>query len=195
MAEELRSIEEILNELFKGRDAALEKYSRVRHTQYEMLLWRDYGLPLYDVDKSAKAYFSKKFLSGVKIDKADGASIQKAFERLNHAVKDGCHGRCLRLVEELNQALAELGLKTVDPEPFLDWLTYDYVAKRGTDGELVEDKPYGFPILVFSDGQNRKELWAELSLMLKSGRISSMQYATSILKSKRLHTVTISKKG
>ena len=120
MAENIRSIEEILCELFKGRDAALEKYSRVRHTQYEMSLWRDYGLPLYDVDKSAKAYFSKSFLGGAKISETDGATIKKAFEKLNHAVNDGCHGRCLRLVEELNQALTALGLRTVDPEPFLD---------------------------------------------------------------------------
>ena len=195
MAEKIRSIEEILCELFKGRDAALEKYSKVRHVQYEMLLWRNFGLPLYDVDKSAKAYFSKSFLGGVKIDEADGASIKKAFEKLNHAVNNGCHGRCLRLVEELNQALSELGLKTVDPEPFLDWLTYWYEPRRGSDGELIEEKPYGFPILDFSDEQNRKELWAELSLMLKCGRISSMQYATSILKSKRMHTVSLSKEG
>ena len=193
MAEKIRSIEEILCELFKGRDAALEKYSRVRHTQYEMLLWRDYGLPLYEVDKKAKAHFSKSFLGGIDIDEVDGMALRKGFEKLNHAVKDGCHGRCLRLVEELNVALIELGLRAVDPEPFLDWLTYWYEARRGADGELIEEKPYGFPILDFSDEQNRKELWAELSLMLKSGRISSMQYATSILKSKRMHTVPLSK--
>jgi hypothetical protein len=99
MAENIRSIEEILRELFEGRDAALEKYALVRHVRYEMALWHDYGFPLQEVDRRTKAYFSKKFLKGARISEVDGVTLKKAFESLDHAVKDGCHGRCLRLVE------------------------------------------------------------------------------------------------
>lgn len=184
-------IYETLTELFKGRDSALNKYAKVRHTQYEMGLWCNHKYPLRLVDASTKAYFSKAFLGGVKIDKADEATLRKGFTNLDHAVKDGCHGRCYRLVEDLNQELTELGLRPVENiDKFLDWLTFDYTALYNHDGEPLEEKPYGFPILVFNDEKNRKELWDELQLIMRGRRMSSMRYAASIVLSKRRNTVS-----
>ena len=51
MAENVRSYFEILDEMFMGPGAALEKYAKVRFTQYEMNLWRKHRLPLKEVDK------------------------------------------------------------------------------------------------------------------------------------------------
>ena len=186
----VRGIKEILEELFKD---ALEKYALMRIMQYWLTRWCCFGLPLSDVDRSIKAHFSKSFLGGVRIDQADEKTLREGFKRLDHAVADGCHNRCYRLVEELNVALEEMGLKKVDIEPFLDWLTFCYVPLRGGDGELIEEKPYGFPILRFYDKQNRKEFWAETQLFLKEGRMANMQYIASIVLSKRVNTVTIEK--
>ncbi len=185
MAEKFRSIETILTELFEGSDSALAKYAKVRHTQYEIKLWRERGLPLQDVGRDAKVCFSG-FLSGETLAGAREGTIKKALERLDHAVKDGCHGRCTKLVKELNEALVDLGLKPVkEVEKFLDWLTYAGMPRMNFDGTPVTEKPYGFVVVAFCDKQNREEFWKELKSLLQMGRIVSMQDIERIVLLKR----------
>lgn len=188
MAENIK-IKELMDELFKD---ALVKYARVRHTQYELNLWCGFGLPLRDVDKSAKAYFSKRFLDGQRIDKADEKTLREGFKRLDHAVNDGCRNRCRKLVNELNQILLEYGISQVEEiDKFLDWLTFDGKTKRGFDGEIIEEKPYGFPIMIFTDERNRKEFWAEAQALIKAGRIASMRDIATLVIWKRRHSIAI----
>ena len=185
MAEDItkRGIREVLEELFKGRDAAIEKYAKVRHTLYEMELWYKYrkdGYSLRDVPKSVKVYFSQRFLKGEKIDDRTPeaeAKLSEGFKRLGHAVDDGCKGRCERLVEELNLQLEELGLRTIkEPTSFLDWLTFDYDVRLDHEGNPVLEKPFGFEIRLFKDERNRKEFWGEIQLLLYTyGKMKSMQ--------------------
>lgn len=188
MAENIRSIELILHELFMGRDSALRNYAKVRRTQYWMGLWCNNGWSLQDIDATAKAYFSKRFLNGVLIKNAGEKALRDAFTRLDHAVVDGCHGRCSRIVNELNAALAELGLQQVDVDKFLDWLTFNYYYDKYDDGSIKYDDEYGTPIRIFNDDQNLREFWSELQLLLKSGRMASMQYVASIVVDKRKKT-------
>lgn len=179
---ETRKVDEILRELFQGRDAAIEKYAKVRHTQWEMNLWYEYGLPLKEVAGDAKQYFSKRFLNGGKIAQASGDELKEAFTRLDHAVKDGCHGRCTKLVVELNQELSRLGLEIInEPEKFLGWLTFRYDTVPDDWGNPAVEKPYGFEIRIFHDAENRKEFWAELLPMLKAGKVMSMQNVVGII--------------
>lgn len=181
----MRTIKEILEEMFKGKDAALEKYAKVRITQYELSLWRRYGLPLSEVDKGAKAYFAQRFL-GKGITVASSKELKDALEKLDHAVNDGCHKRCERLLSELNEALKAAGLKTVkDQEKFLNWLTFNYVTNPDHYGEPTKEPQYGFEIRIFNDKENRKEFWEELQTLLKSGRMISMQNACRIVLAKR----------
>lgn len=188
MTENTRPIGDILAD-FKD---AINKRAAVRHEQYWLTRWCNYGMPLSDVDRSIKAHFSKTFLGGVRIKDADEKTLREGFKRLDHAVADGTYGRCMRLVKELNEALAALGLKTVkDPNEFIDWLTFCYKPRTGGDGQMIEEKPYGFPILNFYDDRNRKEFWAEIQTLLKSGRMANMQYVAAIVISKRSNTVAI----
>ena len=193
MAEDVRCIREVLEELFKGRDAAVEKYAKVRHTQYEMNLWRQRGLPLKEVPRNVKVYFSQRFLGGKKINEASEAELNEAFKRLGYAVDDGCKGRCNRLVEELNSMLAELGFKTIEePAKFLNWLTFDYEVRRDHTGSPVVEKPFGFEILVFKDERNRKEFWGEVQLLLYTyGRMMSMQDIAKMVICKRRSSVVL----
>ena len=58
MAENIRGINEILDELFKGkRDSAMAKLQKVSHTYCQMCLWCDHRVPLSDIDKDVKSYF------------------------------------------------------------------------------------------------------------------------------------------
>lgn len=192
MAEQVRSIDAILKEMFEGKDAAIAKYAKVRMVQYEMELWRVYSLPLAEVDGAAKVYFSKRFLVNGRIDKATEPDLSDAFEKLDHAVKDGCAGRCTRLVIELNKALDALGLDMVrNVDKFLDWLTFDYEAKKDNFGEVVTEKPYGFPLFDFHSDENRKEFWLETSALLKTGRMMSVQDIMRIVLHKRNKSVKL----
>ncbi|MBR2543544.1 hypothetical protein IKF03_03035 [Candidatus Saccharibacteria bacterium] len=184
MAEKLkvRGIDEILKELFQTKDAALVKYAKVRHVQYEMNLWRQYGLPLSEVESGAKTYFQKRFLPKERISSASEAQLAEAFKSLDHAVKDGCHGRCVRLVVELNQALSELGLELVrNVDGFLNWLTFDYEVRTDDYGNAVRENPYGFEVRIFHDKENRYQFWSEAFGLLKEGRIMSMQNIVQIV--------------
>lgn len=186
MAEQIRSIDAILKELFQTKDAALVKYAKVRHVQYEMNLWRQYGLPLSEVESGAKTYFQKRFLPKEKISTASEAQLAEAFKSLDHAVKDGCHGRCVRLVVELNQALSELGLELIgDVDGFLDWLTFNYETRKDDYGNIVRENPYGFEVRVFHDKENRHEFWSEAFGLLKEGKIMSMQNIVQIVLHRR----------
>lgn len=187
-----RSIKEILEELFKGKDSALGKYAKVRFVQYEIGLWHGRGVPLEVINNQAKLYFSKRFLRGVSIRTASPERIEKGLDELNHAVKDGCHGRCKRLIEELNEALKAKGLAEItQPEKFLDWLTFDYHVNRDYDGEIVKEPEYGFEIRIFHDADNRNEFWFEVQVLLKSGKIMSMQDICQIVLYKRKHSKSL----
>ena len=182
-----RHVKEILEELFKGKEAALEKYSKVRMTQYEMSLWRIYKLPLSDVDGSVKQYFSKRFLNGQRINLASEKDLRNAFERLGFAVSNGCKNRCTELVKELNEALRERGCDEVnDIDGFLDWLTFHYSTP-------AKCPLYGHEIRIFDHPKNRKEFWTELQSLLKSGRMMSMQNVSQIVLFKRNHSKPLDK--
>lgn len=185
MAEQIsRGYFEVLSELFFGNDAALEKYAKVRHTQYEMGLWRYHDLPLREVDSRAKSYFSQRFLKGRRIDKVDPADLSEAFTRLNYAVGQktddgnftGCHGRCLRLVNELNEVLAKDGLTVVgDLEKFLNLLTFDYTVRKDYNGIPIVEKPYYVQIWDFHDAKYRKGYREFIKFLRTLGRKMSMQ--------------------
>ena len=159
-----------------------------------MNLWRRYGLPLSEVSSAAKVYFSKRFLGGARISSAEIATLDEGFLRLNHAVNDGCHGRCLRLVEELNQALVNVGLETItDIESFLYWLTYDNTVVQDEYGEDVLEPGFSFPIRVFHDKENRKDFWREIHYLLKEGKMMSMQSVGKVVLFKRKNCVSLKK--
>ena len=188
----ITKVEHVLNELFKGRTSALEQYAKVRHTKYELMLWRQYGLPLHEVNNKAKNYFSRRFLGGIRIEQADEKTLRKGFETLDYAIFDGCHGRCMRLIKELNEALNELGLKPVkDPEYFLDWLTFCHYDCKDTEGNTAHDTDYGFPIWTFSDKENRTDFWRVLKPMMSYERIASMQYIAVLVMALRHDTVQL----
>ena len=189
MTENLK-IKQIMEELFQGKDAALTKYARVRHTQYELsLTYR--GLPIYDVAPSAKVYFSKRFLGGenvCKVYKENPEKFNKAMEDLDHAVRDGCHGRCTRLVKELNEELAHYKIEPVDSEKFLDWLTFCYDVRRDYLGEPIVEPGFSFEIRDFYDDKNRKEFWEEAKALLKKGYIMPMGQIGKLVMIKRNHS-------
>ena len=194
-----RSYFEVLDELFLGPNSALEKYAKVRFTQYEMNLWRKHHLPLKEVDKKAKRYFGVRFLGeGKRIDKATQAELKKAFESLHFAVgkdsgdptlQSGCHGRCFRLVSELNEILKNDGLDPIpDAEKFLDFFTFDYEVRTDQCGQVIEEKPYGFAIRVFHDAENRNEFRSILKILRAEKREMSMQDIWRIAKFKKTHS-------
>lgn len=192
MAEQVRSIFEILKELFSGKDSALEKYARVRMTQYEMMLWRNYHLPLSSIPRATKTYFSKRFLKGVQLFAATDDELKEGLTRLGHAVDDGCKKRCTRLVEELNDALMTKGLPRVeDVDSFLNWLTFSYKPRVDVFGIPIYEPGYGFPLLVFDSDRNRKEFWGELRLLLESKKMISMKNVCKIVLAKRKVSVPI----
>ena len=189
MAENTK-IEEILEELFVGRDAALEKYAKVRHVKYELDLWRNNGLPLGLVERRAKKYFSVRFLGGQNIytaEKENPEMLEKALKDLDHAVNDGCHGRCNRLVKTLNEELACRKIDPVDSEKFLDWLTFYYDVRKDCFGNALQEPGFSFEIRDFYDDRNRREFWKELKAILKEGQITSMSDVLKIVYFKRNH--------
>ena len=202
MAEQVnRRYFEILDELIISKNSAIEKYARVRFTQYEIKLWRTYGLSLNEVDKNAKRYFSVGFLGdGIRIDRADKTRLDEAFRKLGFAVgkwlddpdakPTGCHERCLRLVNELNEVLNEEGLETIsNVEKFLDWLTFNYEFQLDESGFPIVEKPYGFPIRIFHDAENRREFRAVLKMLREDKSKMSMQDVWRIIRFKRNHSI------
>lgn len=181
-----RNIKEILEELFKGKEAALGKYSRVRMTQYELNLWKRYGFPLSEVDLLTRKYFQNRFLNGQKINLASEKDLKNAYERLGFAVSNGCKERCTRLMEELNESLKEQGIDGFsDIDWFLDWLTFRYFGIKDPHGDLARCPRYGYEIRIFDHDKNRKEFWDELQSLMKSGRMMPMQRILQIVEFKR----------
>lgn len=188
---EARDIRQILEELFKGSNAALVKYARVRKTKYEIDLWQS-GMPITEVSPEAKKCFSKSFLKGISIRLATPEQISNGRKDLGYAVSDGCHGRCTRLVEELNCALSKLGLQQISQiDKFLDWLTFSYEVKTDYDGRPVREQPGNFEVRIFHSEENRKEFWFELQALLKQGKMMSMQDVAKIVLHRRHHSAKI----
>lgn len=165
MAEDInRGYEAVLKELFFGKDAALDKYAKVRWTRYEIMLWKKHGLPLAEVNPVAKAYFSRRFLEKQRIDKVSKPVLEKALESLSYAcgidpdgnlVETGCRLRCHKLMEELNIALSGLEFAPVDVERFLNYFTFDYDVVLDENGKPKQEPGYGFEIRLFHSDQNR----------------------------------------
>lgn len=194
MAERVkREYEEIVQELFAGNDAALAKLAKVRRTRHEMLLWKD-GMPLPDIGAKWKRYFSKRFLGGTSLSDATPAQLREASVRLNYAVGDGtnsgCYARCMRLVNELNEALERDRLQTVDPVRFINYMTFSYTKPVGYDGRPVVDE-YGFEVMIFHHDEQRREFWKELRGILREKRRISMQGVWRILQIKKQESVLI----
>lgn len=193
---------EITRELFfetkdeKGKTvmSALEQYAKVRHTQYELNLWRFHGLTLGQIDGKAKAYFSKRFLHGENILEVDNATLEAAYKKLGHAVDDGCHGRCVRLVDELNRRMGELHLAPVKVEKFLDYMTFNYRTRDDGYGYPRRDPDYGYEIRDFVDKYYRTQFCEELRLLEKTRRMMSMQDILNIIHFKQEHSVILKKK-
>jgi hypothetical protein len=166
-----REYEVVLKELFFGKDSALEKYAKVRKTHYELCLWKNYNLPLRDVDRASKLYFSRRFLNGMRIEKASKNLLEKGFTELGYAcginpdgnpVESGCKMRVNRLVNELNLALADLGFSTVDVERFIRYFTFDYDVVLDEEGKPKLEPGYGFQIWIFHSDENR--MWFRKAL-------------------------------
>lgn len=168
MAENVRSLKEILEEMFNGKTSAFEKYAKVRHTKYEIELWKKGGLPLSEVARPAKAYFSQRFLDGGKILEVDEETLQKGLERLSHA-NNSCRRRCINLANELNKALVLFGSSQVDPESFVDYYTFNYSVPKDENGNPIKEPGYNFEIRHFHDLEIRKWFWRELKPLLKEG--------------------------
>ena len=183
---------EIIRELFfamkdeKGKAAksALEQYAKVRHTQYELNLWRYHGVPLGQIDGKAKAYFSEKFLHGRGIREVDSRTLDAGFERLGHAVKSGCHGRCVKLMMELNTCLEAHGLKQVKIEEFLDFLTFNYRTRDDGYGNPAREPGHSFEIRDYVDEYYRNQFREELRLLEKTRRMMAMQDILKLIRFK-----------
>lgn len=188
MAEKIRNVEEIMTELFEGlripkrdgttrkEEAALKKYAKVRWVRFEIDYYRNGALPLEEIASQAKVYFSKRFLNGAFISSVDASTFEKAYSSLDHAVKDGCHGRCVRLVEELNEALAQYGVQPIEKiDAFLDWLTFWPVERRGDDGSVLMEKPYSVAVIDFHNDRHLNGFYKVWKSYFKKGVLLSMQ--------------------
>ena len=180
-AVDIKKIDEVLRELFepvKG-GSALERYSRVRHTLYEIQLWREYKLPITEIPKAEKRYFCERFLKKP-LSKASETEIEEAITKLNYAAI-ACQKKCTTLVKNFNKAVEgynthALVLEEIHSvEGFLDFFTFWYDIRTDHEGKHILEKPYGFEIRVFSDKRNRSDIWFFLKRMLEEGRVASMQ--------------------
>lgn len=191
MAENFRSIAEIINELLKGNNSALAKLAKVRMTRYEIGLFHEYGAPLNVISRAAKAYFSERFLKGKKINEAKKDEIKAGIKTLEYAI-NSCINRCTGLVEELNQAMVDKGFEPVqDITGFLDWLTFCYDEKKDYLGQTVYEPGFGFPIRIFFSDLNRKEFWLEIQTLMKSGRMMSIVKIAQLVNYKRHNSIKI----
>ena len=203
MAENLRSVDVIMAELFEGlrttkrdgttkkEEAALKKYEKVRWVQFEMNYYRKHILPLSEIHAQAKMYFSKRFLDGEYISQVDPTDLEKAYKSLDHAVNDGCHGRCYRLVVELNEALTSNGVRSVgDIEALLNWLTFSPVERKDSEGNPIMEKPYYIPVVDFTNREHLEQFYKVWKEYYKKGFLLSMQDTFRIVdimsKSKKL---------
>lgn len=179
----VKRLDSIAEELFKPikGGSALERYARVRHTLYEIKLWRKYNnMPISEIPAVARNYFCERFLEK-SLSKASEKEINQAITRLGYA-ENSCKKRCTELVEDFNVAVRRYNdsharkLEEVhDIESFLDFFTFKYIVRTDYEGEPIIEKPYGFEIRDFYDKRNRSEAWHILKRLLDEGRIASMQ--------------------
>ncbi|MBR6505712.1 hypothetical protein IKT18_02685 [Candidatus Saccharibacteria bacterium] len=194
-----REYEDIVKDLFAGVGSAINKLAKVRKAQYEMNLWLQYDVPLTEISSKVKRYFSERFLKGARCDQASFRTLEEGFKKLDCAVGRnfkkpiGCYARCLSLVNELNEALARDGLRTVEPEKFIDWLTFDCEAVVDHEGKPLLDKPYRSPVVIFHDDENRRLFWNELQKVMREHRRMSMQGVLRIMNTKQKESVLLKK--
>ena len=192
MAENFRSIKEIFEELFEGKDSALAKLAKVERTRYEInVLWVEHGVPLNMIFKPAMAYFSERFLDGKLLEDVNGDMLENGLKKLGYAV-ESCKKRCTKLVEELNHAMLEHDLEQLqDIQGFLKWTTFYYEDKKDFTGSIIYEPGYDFPVRVFYSDVNRKSFWAETQAIMKTGRIMSVKDITRIVLFKRNHSARL----
>jgi hypothetical protein len=194
-----RTYEEVMRELFIGKDAALKKYSKVRHILYKMHL-RKNGAAL---SKSEKAYFSHRFMNGQRFNKANRRTFNEAISRLKYAngidqdgnqIHSGCYERCFRLVDELNAALSRAGLQPVsDNTAFIDWLTFSYETPTDDKGIPINAPGCNFETRIFHDEENRQDFTTEVRNLLREHKRMSMQDIWRIVDFKRRRATTFTK--
>ncbi|MBR3236531.1 hypothetical protein IKF92_02550 [Candidatus Saccharibacteria bacterium] len=163
MAEDIRSIKEIFEELLE----ALENYSKVRHTKDSVnLLWRSYGYSLREI-RGAALYFSKTFLDGVRLSEASDDQVRVGVQKIGYAV-NSCHNRCIRLVQELNKAFETRKIAQItDIERFLDLMTFEYYFAGCCDGNHQPEQR------IFVDQKNLKYFSREARKLLKNNKVLS----------------------
>ena len=190
MAEQVRSIEEILQEMFIGVEkntrngkkvrerSSLMKLADLQEIADEMDLHLCRGLPLDLLKGIDVVYFSKRFMEkGVNVYYASLEDKQKARKKLGFAIQS-CLERNERLINELNQALREKGLDEIkEVRKFLDFLTYNPQQRRNGEGNpLFEKPPYSHvPIIYYQNREDYKAFKEEIRSLLKSGKMVSMQ--------------------
>ena len=209
MAEQLkRSYFEILDELVLGKNSAIDKLAKVCMTEYEMNAWWYGSRPLNMVDIKARKHFATRFLdrrsgtdekepegeepkkkkkkySDNMIKEASKEDIEQAFTNLHYAVgklkkPTGCYARCMRLMNELNECLAELGLRTmVDPGRLIDWLTFEYTVVTNDFGRPIRED--GEEIRIFQNDKNLKDFKKEIKALKKAEQAMSMHGVLHII--------------
>lgn len=203
MASTFEDFNKVIQEIFfhsGGEKSAIEKYSKVRITEYEIFLYLHHHLPLEEVSGKTKKYFSERFLKNKPIPNATKQELDEAFLRLLYAVGNpdhikkacpqspingptGCHKRCLELVKELNAILKSQNIEEVNAEKFLDWFTFDYTVKVDHEGKPVLDRHQ--EIRIFHNSENFKEFKKELMPYLKAKKIVSMRGIAKLVLIKR----------
>ena len=199
MAANIKTYEEILRELFIGKDAALKKYSKMRHILYKINLQKR-GSAL---SKSEKAYFSHRFMNGQRFNKVNNRTFSEAVTKLKYAngidqngnrINSGCYGRCSRLVDELNRALSQANLQTIsDNMAFIDWLTFSYETPTDNKGIPINAPGCNFETRIFHDEENRQDFTTEVRNLLREHRRMSMQDIWRIVNFKRHRATTFIK--
>lgn len=180
----------ILEELFDGTEGALTKFSKVRHTYYEIAeLWRGKSIPLIKITSQEKIYFSKRFLNGRALSKATSDEIDTAVSRLGFAVgfpkitgsakATGCYERCCKLMYRLNEKARELGLQEVEEiDNFLNFFTYCGETVKNEQGITITEPGYGFEIIIFKDGEHRRKFRTVMNMAKKQGEVISVHEIT-----------------
>lgn len=177
MTEQIRGYFEILWDLFfkvGKKEAALEQYSLVRHTEHDMKRLLKYNLSTGSIPKKSLGEFQRRFLNGTSIGKASDSQLNEGLKTLRYAIS-ACHERCERLTNELNDYLRQEGLGTVQIEKFLNFLTFSYRTRDNGYGFPVVDPEYYYEIRDFVDDDIRKKFRLKLKELKKVGKEVSMQ--------------------
>ena len=195
----VRRLDSIIEELFKPMKggSALDRYAKVRHTLYEIQIWREQtNMPISEIPAAARNYFCERFLDNT-LSKASETEINDAIIKLGYA-ENSCKKRCTKIVEEFNAAVREYNnthsrklAEVCNIEKFLDFYTFNYDVMKDHEGKPVLDKPYTFEIRIFHDKENRSDAWYLLKRMLENNRVASMQNVYRLNKMIKLNSVKI----